>query len=86
MSVRIETGQSEPKDETFHSIRLIVQDTGIGIAKSFLSTELYTPFKQENTHSSGTGLGLSIVRQICKDSMYTNGRKGNSNHVESSVN
>lgn len=67
MSVRIEIGQSDPENEAFRSIRLIVQDTGIGIPKSFLLNELYTPFKQENPHSSGTGLGLSIVREICKE-------------------
>ena len=48
-------------------IRFSVKDTGIGISKQFLETGLFTPFKQENSHSSGTGLGLSIVQQICKD-------------------
>jgi anti-sigma regulatory factor (Ser/Thr protein kinase) len=59
--------ESEANNAGLQKIRLTVQDTGIGIAKSFLDRELYTPFKQENSHASGTGLGLSIVRRICKD-------------------
>nr|POF26427.1 hybrid signal transduction histidine kinase b [Quercus suber] len=48
-------------------VRFSVEDTGIGIGKHFLAYGLYTPFRQENAHSSGTGLGLSITRQICQD-------------------
>ena len=46
---------------------LIVEDSGIGISDTFLSNDLYTPFKQENSHTTGTGLGLSIVKQIAKE-------------------
>lgn len=46
---------------------LVVRDTGIGMTKQFLDNDLYTPFRQEDSHSTGTGLGLSIVKQIVKD-------------------
>lgn len=66
ISIRLEVGDTA-QENGLHTLRLTIQDSGIGISKQFLSDGLYTPFKQENSHSSGTGLGLSIVRQICKD-------------------
>lgn len=72
VSVRLEIGEPKPNAEgetgsNLRSIRLTVQDTGIGISKDFLENGLFTPFRQENSHSPGTGLGLSIVQQICTD-------------------
>lgn len=61
--------QSLAPDETgLERLRLTVSDTGIGMSREFISRELYTPFKQADSHVSGTGLGLSIVKRICKDS------------------
>ena len=50
-----------------HPLSFIVEDSGIGISDTFLNNDLYTPFKQEDSHSSGTGLGLSIIKQIAKE-------------------
>ena len=44
-----------------------MQDTGIGISKAFLDNDMFTPFRQQDTHSAGTGLGLSIVRHIANE-------------------
>ena len=55
-------------DETLTGVRLTVEDTGSGISEAFLANDLFTPFKQEDSHSTGTGLGLNIVKQIA-DSM-----------------
>jgi signal transduction histidine kinase len=68
ITIRLETIESAPRSGGLPQVRLSVTDTGIGMTKQFLSRELYTPFKQANSHSTGTGLGLSIVRRICKDS------------------
>lgn len=48
-------------------ITLAIRDTGIGMSQDFLTGDLYTPFKQADSHSTGTGLGLSIVKRIVKD-------------------
>ncbi|KAK6437966.1 hypothetical protein LTR95_005843, partial [Oleoguttula sp. CCFEE 5521] len=48
-------------------LKLTVRDTGVGMSRSFVEHDLYTPFKQEDSHATGTGLGLSIVKQICRD-------------------
>ncbi|CCG80970.1 putative Sensor histidine kinase/response regulator [Taphrina deformans PYCC 5710] len=45
-------------------LEIIISDTGIGIAKSFL-IEMFRPFTQEDHFSAGTGLGLSIVKELC---------------------
>ncbi|KIW06145.1 uncharacterized protein PV09_03307 [Verruconis gallopava] len=49
------------------TIRLSVQDTGVGIGDEYLKYRLFTPFAQENSFSSGTGLGLAIVKQIVRN-------------------
>ncbi|WP_288522128.1 transporter substrate-binding domain-containing protein [uncultured Pseudomonas sp.] len=50
-------------------VRLIVEDTGIGIAKAELA-ELGQPFRQASNQSqsprSSTGLGLGICRSLCQ--------------------
>jgi hypothetical protein len=43
---------------------LEIEDSGIGMSKSYLRHKLYSPFAQEDPMSAGTGLGLSIVRQL----------------------
>ena len=45
-------------------VELGVLDTGKGISKEFLKTQLFHPFSQENPLQSGTGLGLAIVNSI----------------------
>nr|POF12677.1 hybrid signal transduction histidine kinase b [Quercus suber] len=74
VTIRLDVGKPTPQSSeesgSAHQlwpVRFSVRDTGIGIGTHFLANGLYTPFKQENSHSSGTGLGLSIVRQICRD-------------------
>lgn len=45
-------------------VRIVVKDTGQGIAPDFLRNDLFKPFSQENHLSNGTGLGLSLVKKI----------------------
>ena len=68
ISVSLEGGE-QVGDSTADTspLRLIVEDSGIGISNTFLNNDLYTPFKQEDSHSTGTGLGLSIVKQIARE-------------------
>ena len=51
------------------TVRLEVEDSGIGISDDFRD-ELFTPFRQESEGDSrsfeGTGLGLAICRQLCE--------------------
>lgn len=49
-------------------INILVQDTGIGISKEFM-TDLFKPFRQEDMTISrgfeGNGLGLAIAKKCC---------------------
>ncbi|CAG8556406.1 6367_t:CDS:2 [Funneliformis mosseae] len=47
----------------FHAL-LTITDTGRGISPSFLTTNIFQPFSQENSLQVGTGLGLSIVKLL----------------------
>ncbi|CAI2172154.1 11297_t:CDS:2 [Funneliformis geosporum] len=47
----------------FHAL-LTITDTGHGISPSFLTTNIFQPFSQENSLQVGTGLGLSIVKLL----------------------
>lgn len=55
----------EKKEE---GINILVQDTGIGISKEFM-TDLFKPFRQEDMAISrgfeGNGLGLAIAKKCC---------------------
>lgn len=53
------------QSEGLEELDIIVSDTGIGIATTFL-LEMFRPFTQEDAFSAGTGLGLSIVKELCK--------------------
>jgi len=63
ISVRLIAGKPD-EDKQRAPIQLIIEDTGVGISTEFQSSGLFTPFKQQDSHSPGTGLGLSIVKQI----------------------
>ena len=58
---------AENKDRERARVVLAIQDTGVGMSKQFVSTDLYTPYKQADFDQVGTGLGLSIVKEIAKD-------------------
>ncbi|OJJ04458.1 hypothetical protein ASPVEDRAFT_85850 [Aspergillus versicolor CBS 583.65] len=46
-----------------YNVTLTVKDTGQGIGREYLRSDLFTPFSQEDTLAPGSGLGLSIVRK-----------------------
>ncbi|MGU7771916.1 hybrid sensor histidine kinase/response regulator AtsR [Burkholderia sp. MR1-5-21] len=50
-----------------HQLRIVVRDTGVGIAKSHLS-KVFEPFYRANDavglHVDGIGMGLAVVREI----------------------
>ncbi|KAI6836877.1 hypothetical protein KC340_g9773 [Hortaea werneckii] len=58
---------AENLDRQQATVVLAIQDTGVGMSKQFVSTDLFTPYKQADFDQVGTGLGLSIVKEIAKD-------------------
>ena len=65
--VDIDAASESPGSETGMQIRIVVEDSGIGIAESYLP-QMFEPFTQESSGSErtyeGSGLGLSIARQL----------------------
>ena len=47
-----------------NSIRILITDTGKGIAPEYMDRIWDRYFKEEHTHLAGTGLGLAIVKSI----------------------
>ena len=47
--------------------RLTITDSGKGISKEFLTSQLFRAFAQEDDLSEGTGLGMSMVAKIVKN-------------------
>ncbi|GKU00280.1 nik-1 protein [Fusarium langsethiae] len=68
-------GQGRPRDRVVH---IEIMDTGSGIGQDYLNNRIFSPFSQENIHSSGAGLGLSLVRKFVR-------ALGGSIHVQSKV-
>jgi signal transduction histidine kinase len=68
ITVRLFTNQgSNVRKGDVEYVTLQVEDTGIGMSSDFISNDLWTPFRQADSHSSGTGLGLSIVKEVAKE-------------------
>ncbi|RSL48696.1 hypothetical protein CEP54_012793 [Fusarium duplospermum] len=59
-------------------VRIDIIDTGPGISQDYLNHRLFTPFAQEDTHTTGAGLGLSLVRKFVR-------ALGGSIHLQSMV-
>jgi CheY-like chemotaxis protein len=57
------TESSSSSSNKIHAL-ITITDTGCGISPSFLSTNMFQPFSQENSLQVGTGLGLSIVKLL----------------------
>ncbi|QPC73444.1 hypothetical protein HYE68_004196 [Fusarium pseudograminearum] len=68
-------GQGRPRDRVVH---IEIMDTGSGIGQDYLNHRIFSPFSQENVHSSGAGLGLSLVRKFVR-------ALGGSIHIQSKV-
>ncbi len=56
-------------DKNKDEIKVIIEDTGIGMSEEFM-TRMYEPFRQEERGYSrrfeGNGLGLSLVKKYCE--------------------
>jgi signal transduction histidine kinase/GAF domain-containing protein len=46
--------------------RLTITDSGRGISKEFMASQLFRAFSQEDEFAEGTGLGMSMVAKIVK--------------------
>ncbi|KAG9563003.1 hypothetical protein KCU71_g7071, partial [Aureobasidium melanogenum] len=57
-----------PNDKQKRSrVRLTITDSGKGISKEFMTSQLFRAFAQEDDLSEGTGLGMSMVAKIVKN-------------------
>ncbi|CAB4409241.1 unnamed protein product [Rhizophagus irregularis] len=57
------TDTSSSSSNKIHAL-ITITDTGCSISPSFLSTNIFQPFSQENSLQIVTGLGLSIVKLL----------------------
>lgn len=48
------------------TVKLVIVDSGKGMAKDYLEKSLFVPFAQEDCHQPGTGLGLAITAAIIR--------------------
>jgi hypothetical protein len=67
ITVRLFTNLPDNSDRHEGLVTLSVEDTGIGMSQDFVEHQLFTAFKQADSHAVGTGLGLSIVKKIAKE-------------------
>ncbi len=68
-SIRVELSQEvvhtkKSRNNNMRWAKIVVIDTGRGIAEDFLINHAFQEFHQENTISPGLGLGLSVVKKI----------------------
>jgi signal transduction histidine kinase/CheY-like chemotaxis protein len=64
--VKISTSLMKSDDKERENLRIIIEDTGIGVAESDIS-KLFIPFQRfgdEVLNVEGTGLGLSIAKEL----------------------
>jgi anti-sigma regulatory factor (Ser/Thr protein kinase) len=66
VTINLFTDQGSETEETTN-VTLLVEDTGIGMSKDFVSNDVFVPFRQADSHAPGTGLGLSIVKEVVKE-------------------
>jgi hypothetical protein len=78
-------GSTSSSDEPETSnVTLLVEDTGIGMSRDFVSNDVLVPFRQADSHSPGTGLGLSIVKEVVKEfggSLDIHSELGKGSHI-----
>jgi hypothetical protein len=87
VTVKLSTdrGSAERSDANdIANVTLLVEDTGIGMSRDFVSNDVFVPFRQADFQSPGTGLGLSIVKEIVKEfkgSLHVRSELGNGSRV-----
>ena len=56
------------RDKNISHVKIMIQDTGVGMSREFLQKGLFRPFSQEHNEMSGkyagSGLGLSIAKSL----------------------
>jgi hypothetical protein len=67
ITVRLSTNIPDDCDHLEGIVTFSVDDTGIVMSQDFVEHQLFTAFKQADSHAVGTGLGLSIVKEIAKE-------------------
>lgn len=67
MTVRLFTSEDSTVTDGKVCVNLQIEDTGIGMSRDFVATDMLLPFRQADSNSSGTGLGLSIVKEVIKE-------------------
>jgi signal transduction histidine kinase len=53
----VQSGAGSSDEDEIVKVALVVEDTGIGMSRDFLSNDVFVPFRQADSHSPGTGLG-----------------------------
>jgi hypothetical protein len=63
-NIVVELEPKSSKDASKISVRLRVEDSGIGMTEHFVRHHLFAPYRQGNSFSPGVGLGMSVLKHM----------------------
>lgn len=67
-SVEVNVRQTQASRDGYEGFDIVVEDTGIGMSREFVESDIFKPFERANSKfvrkSEGSGIGMSITKSI----------------------
>lgn len=67
-SVEVNVQQTQASRDGYEGFDIVVEDTGIGMSREFVESDIFKPFERANSKfvrkSEGSGIGMSITKSI----------------------